>query len=222
MDAAGFSGVRFARQDEAGAIYDILMLLHEENGLFMLDETKTRQTIADLLTPPKGIVGVIDGPKGLDGLIGLYVTEWWYTRQPHITEFFTFVKKEARRSTHAKRLIEFAKWVSDGLGLPLHIGIITTHRSEAKQRLYRRLLPQVGGYFLYNGQGSRLASEIAQTPVDDDSEKLLDAYHGAAKRLILLKSGRQSKRRKHELEIAMRGIEQVYQKAQVAMNGAGS
>lgn len=182
-----FHGVRFGRPDEIDKLYDFLLLLHEENGMFSVDEKKARATLGDLLTPPRGFVGIIDGDNGQpEAAVALYVTTWWYTNEPHITEFFTFVKKEARRSTHARRLIDFAKWVADGLEMPLHIGIISTHRSEAKQKLYRRMLPQVGAYYLYRGDRTRLGTELPSEPATNEAEQLLDELRGAAKRVVTM------------------------------------
>lgn len=219
-----FEGVRVARPDEVDAIYNLLLELHAENGLFTLDPAKSRKTIVDLLDPSRGVIGVIEGPNGLEGSIGLFLTAWYYTTDLHLSEFWNFVKPECRRSTHAKRLIEFGKWVADDLGVPLHMGIVTTSRAEAKMRLYRRQLKQVGGYFLH-GIAPRLNAEIDDV-VDKDAAqaKLLEDYHGAAKRVVLLTGdkmkGRPSKQRKAEEEKAMHSLHEVYTVAEVVLNGS--
>lgn len=219
-----FEGVRIARADEVDAIYNLLLELHAENGLFTLDPRKSRQTIIDLLNPARGVIGVIEGPNGLEGSIGLFLTAWYYTSDLHLSEFWNFVKPECRRSTHAKRLIEFGKWVADSMDVPLHMGIVTTSRAEAKQRLYRRQLRQVGGYFMH-GKMPRLAAEIDDIADKDAARsKLLEDYHGAAKHVVLLTSekavGRPSKQRKAEEEKALRSLKEVYSAADSVINGA--
>lgn len=181
---SNFIGVRIARRDEVDQIYDLLLELHAENGLFSLDPVKARQTIVDLLDPKFGIIGVIDGPSGLEGSIGLFRASWYYTTDPHLSEFWNFVRADCRRSNHAKRLIQFGKWASDNLGIPLHMGIVTTTRAEAKQRLYRRLLKPVGAYYMY-GDTPRLGDEItAVAEKEATAAALLEEMHGAAKKLI--------------------------------------
>ena len=55
-----------------------------------------------------------------------------------------------RQSEYANDLMDFGKWCAEQLSLPLHMGIISTHRVKAKVRLYQRKIPYVGGYFMHN------------------------------------------------------------------------
>lgn len=143
------TNVRLARPDEGDVLYALLMGLHEENGQAPLDPVKTRVEIENMLDPKIGIIGVIDGPDGLEGAVGMILTSWWYTSRPHLSEVFNYVRPDRRKSTHAKHLIEFAKWCADDLGIRLYMGIVTTERTEAKERLYRRQLAHIGGYFMH-------------------------------------------------------------------------
>ena len=217
-----FQGVRIARPDEADAIYQLLLELHSENGLYKLDPAKARQTIVDLLDPAWGLVGVIDGQHGLEGSIGLFRAAWYYTSDPHLTEMWNFVRAECRRSEHAKRLIQFAIWSADCLKIPLHIGIVTTTRAEAKQRLYRRMLTQVGGYFMH-GATPRLAEELSMNSARDvEQERALEEVFGAAKRVAHISepggNGRASVKNKTEAtklrQTAMDELKQVVAKAE--------
>lgn len=215
-----FSGVRMARQDEGDAIYDMLMELHEENGMFRLDPERTRKTINDLLDPMTGIIGVIDGPTGLEGSIGLYITEWWYTSDPHLTEFWNFVRKDCRRSTHAKRLLEFAKWCADHLGIPLHVGIMTNARMEAKQRLYRRFLKPIGAYYMH-GITPQVSDEMdASLDTEAAKTELLSAYRGAVKQLMVIPATSRTSRKRAEMEAALKHLRQVQEKADAIMGAA--
>lgn len=146
--------VRMAREDEEDQIYDLLMRLYDENALFPLDENKVRNTIRLATKRQGGVIGVIDGPTGIEGSVGLSIAEWWYSSQSwHLSEYWNFVREDCRNSNHAKDLISFAKWCAEQMGLPLHMGIITTHRTAAKERLYRRVLPKVGAYFMWGLKG---------------------------------------------------------------------
>ncbi len=143
------SNVRLARPDEGDAIYELLLGLYEENGTFRIDLVKTRWTIENLLDPSQGVIGVIEGEKGIEGSVGLILDSQWYSTDQFLLELWCYVVPECRRSTHAKTLIEFAKWVSDDIGVPLQMGIISTTQTAAKERLYRRQLQHVGGYFMH-------------------------------------------------------------------------
>lgn len=143
------SNVRLARPDEGDAIYELLLGLYEENGTFRIDPIKTRVTIEEMLNPVNGVIGLIDGPNGFEGSVGLVLDSQWYSHDQFLLETWCYVIPECRRSTHAKTLIEFAKWAADELGIPLQMGIISTTQTAAKERLYRRQLQHVGGYFMH-------------------------------------------------------------------------
>lgn len=145
--------VRLARPEEADDIFYFLIGLYEENALFPMDEYKGRQAIKDMLdrssTHP-GIIGVIDGPHGYEASVGMIIGEaTWYTTSPSLEERWNFVHPDHRRSSHAKRLIQFSKSFSDPLGIPLIMGILSNERTEAKVRLYQRQLPMVGAFFMH-------------------------------------------------------------------------
>lgn len=157
-DQGDFAGVRVARPEDGEAIYQALKLAHDEHGMFKVSEAKTRGMIQRLTTArfdpdtgaqilPAGFVGVIDGPGYLEGLIVLMFAQYWYTDSWHLEELINFVHPDHRRTTHAKRLLEYAKWWQRGLGIPLIVGIITQRRLEPKMRLYQRQLPQIGALF---------------------------------------------------------------------------
>ena len=82
-------------------------------------------------------------------MIGIQLDQPWYSSDWMLVELFNFVHPAHRRSTHAKSLIGHAKGYADQLGIPLVIGIISNHRTEAKVRLYRRMLPKAGEFFTY-------------------------------------------------------------------------
>jgi len=156
-----FAGVRVATPADEKPIFEMLTLLHEENSLFKMNPGKVWQTIRratqpDIRTGDVGIIGVIDGKAGLEASVGFFADSFWYTDEFMLSEFWTFVLPEFRRSTHAKRLIEFGKWASLRLKVPYHCGIISNIRTEAKVRLYKRQLDYFGGFFFYNVNPKKL------------------------------------------------------------------
>jgi hypothetical protein len=143
-----FAGVRLATSADKLDIFHFLTRLHHENGMFPMDAEVVMGQLDEMLGPRNpGVIGVIRGENGIEGSVGMTVEPWWYTKVPSLNERWNFVHPDHRKSTHARRLIEFAKWASDNMGLPLIMGIISTERTEAKVRLYRRQLDFVGAFF---------------------------------------------------------------------------
>lgn len=150
--------VRTAGPDDESAVLDLCWKLHEENGIFRLDREKVRALIHAALNPSEapwltpGIIGLIGPKSDLQGIIFLMVSTVWYASDDdrYIEEVLNYVPPEHRRTTHAKELITFAKSCAESLGLPLLIGVQSTHRMEAKARLYRRQLPKLGEFFMFD------------------------------------------------------------------------
>ncbi len=147
MPTDTFSGVRLATQADEGPIFDLLVMLYEENALFQMASAKVRATIEHATRGKGGLIGLIDGKTGPEGSVGMAIEQFWYSDQSVLVEHWNFVHPKHRKTTHAKRLIEFAKWCSDRLELPLVMGIMSSVRTEAKVRLYRRQMPLLGAFF---------------------------------------------------------------------------
>jgi hypothetical protein len=168
---AGFAGVRLARPEDEEPIYRLLLELYAENALLPMSERKVREAIATGTRGKGGIVGVIDGPQGIEASIGMTFSAFWYTEAIHLNELWCFVHPAHRRSTHAKRLVEFGKWCADrlsqsGTRVPLLLGIVTRHRLLPKLRLFQRQAPQVGALFMHGVDisdtfGQRREAEVA-------------------------------------------------------------
>lgn len=151
-------------QDEE-KLFNLLLLAYKENAPYTINENKVKLMIASAARDREVIVGVVDAPDGktLAGSIGAVFSQWWYTDDWHIEECWNFVHPDHRKSSHAKDLMSYMKWVSDNMDMPLHMGILTSTRMKEKIRLYERQMPQVGAAFAYNmksGHGP-IAEDIA-------------------------------------------------------------
>lgn len=161
-----FPGVRMAGHHDEDALYELLYGMWEEGGLLSLSPHKVRAQIKSVLSEERGVIGVIDGPEGLEATIGLSFHPMWYTDDWSINETWLYVHPDHRRpdrtkpqyrSTHARTLIEFAKWVSGRMKMPLIMSVTQTKRTEAKMRLFRRSLVPVGGTFLWGSEFTRFS-----------------------------------------------------------------
>jgi hypothetical protein len=167
MESQGFSGVDWVRQGDEDEIYSHLLELHSENGMFVVSERKVRSLIRQAINKEGGtMIGVIRGKIQIEASIGMVIDQWWYTEDWCLSERWNFVHPNYRKKNHARHLIDFAKWCDTQLRLPLAMGIISTSRTEAKERLYRRQLTHVGGIFMdyadhpiVSGNGEKIGSQ---------------------------------------------------------------
>jgi len=164
--------VRIAGPSDRREIWRLFLQGHKENGLFELDPHRVDWWITRMVQPetippwdtgPRGTIGVIGQVGNLEALAFLTIGGFWYSSTRHLEEMIVYVDPECRKSGHSKALIEWMKQQSVETGLPLLTGIISTTRTEAKCRLYGRLLPKVGEFFFFNGKGSVLGSSVAIT-----------------------------------------------------------
>ena len=129
------------------------MLMHEENGLFEMDNDSVREMVRKVLNRENGIIGVIDGEEEIEAAVCLVIDKLWYAKTWCLNDVFNFVAPKYRRSTRAKFLISFAKSYSDQVGIPLLMGIVSNVRTEAKIKLLERQLQKAGAFFIYNYGG---------------------------------------------------------------------
>ena len=145
-----FSGVRIAIETDEPAIYNLLMLMHREAGTFSFSDRKVRDHMEHATRQKGGIAGIVYGENGVEATVGLSISQAWYSEDWHLNELWNFVHPAYRKKGHAQKLVEFSKWCSDNMTIPLVIGAVLNKRTEAKMRMLKRLVPVMGALFLYN------------------------------------------------------------------------
>lgn len=162
--------VRVANMADHQECWRLLLQGHCENGIFKLDAPKVDWWLQRFLNPssipsmdtgPRGIIGVIGKTGALEAICVMMIGEYWYSSEKHLEEFIVFVDPEFRASGHAKALVNWMKYQSEVTGIPLLTGIISKERTEAKCRLYRRMVPKVGEFFLWSPNGSVVSTSAA-------------------------------------------------------------
>lgn len=166
------STVRLAMPEDGQEIWRLFLQGHRENGVFTLSPQKVQWFLNRVLNPqmiplgdtgPRGVIGVI-GPVGsLEGLVFLTIGQYWYTDEFHLEEYIIYVDPEHRKSAHARSLVQWMKDQVELTKIPLVTGIISTHRTEAKCRLYRQMLPKIGEFFYLGPKGSTLSPGLVAT-----------------------------------------------------------
>lgn len=152
------SVVRVGKPEDRQEIWRLFLQGHRENGMFSLAPEKVDWFLNRALHPEmipawdtgsRGVVGVIGNVGTLEALVFVMIDTYWYSNDRHLGEYLVYVDPECRRSYHARALIDWMKAQSDATHLPLLTGIISNTRTEAKVRLYERMLPKAGAFFLY-------------------------------------------------------------------------
>lgn len=145
--------VRTGTLNDLEEMMELAMLACEENGFANPSQGKLLQDIYPALMQDHGIVGIV-GEKGgiIEGAVLLRIGSPWYSTDVIIEEKAVFVHPNYRsaKGGRAARLIEFAKKVSDDLGLPLAMGVLSDERTISKVKTYGRIFgPPSGAYWLY-------------------------------------------------------------------------
>lgn len=161
---AKFPDVRLAVEADRADILGLCRMLHDENGMFPLrieavEDVIDRWLRRDFRDP--AIIGVVGSQGSLSGVICIAIHTLWYTTEPCCDELFNFVHPAHRKSNYAQQQIEFAKTCAEVFEMPLMIGVLSSYRTAAKVRLYQRLLPKAGEYFVYSPQNGQ-PEEIKQ------------------------------------------------------------
>jgi hypothetical protein len=149
--------VRIAQQADEREIFDLLMLLAEENALAPVNDIKVLTMIRRATERRDGVIGIIDAPdgEGIAASVGIVMGSWWYTEAWHNEEMWSFVHPDYRRGNgnYAQKLIQFSKWWTEQLGMPLLMGVLSTKRTVGKVKLYARNVPLAGALYLWRGSG---------------------------------------------------------------------
>ena len=149
--------------------------LHDENGLFSLNEDKIRAVIRKCYERKGAIVGVI-GPTGkIEASTCLLISDYYYTDDWHLAELWNHVGKDFRNSRNAEALICFGIKCQKEIDIPLITGIITNNRVAGKVRLYRQLLGYpAGAFFVVGGKwpkGVEPSQEDFTRPLETRAEQ---------------------------------------------------
>lgn len=143
---------RIVQRDEEDNVMELCRKLHDENGMFKMNDDKVRAMMARAFDRQGGILAGIGEPGKLEGLLYLLLSSFWYSTDPHWEELFLYVMPEHRKSRNAVELLRFAKWCADKSDFPLFIGILSNQSTERKELLYERQLhadDYKGRFFVY-------------------------------------------------------------------------
>lgn len=157
--------VRVATPEDLAGCMDLFVQATEEDGIEEMNARKLLDTVWPSLHQEGGLVGVIGAPGDKpEAAVLLRIEHLWYSDAPVISEKLAFVHPEYRVSKggRAKKLCEFSKRVSDEMGIPLVIGIVSTDQTKGKVRLYERVFGSAAGaFFLHKKKAGATESNAA-------------------------------------------------------------
>jgi hypothetical protein len=154
------TSIRVGTPADVHDIMELALSACGENGFVNPNPQRLLAEIWPALNLDKGLIGIIgEENQKPEAAVLLRVGTMWYSDDAVLEEKAIFVHPEYRsaKGGRARRLCEFSKQVSDKLGIPLIIGVLSNHRTEAKVRLYERQFGKPSGaFFLYNAKTGHL------------------------------------------------------------------
>lgn len=149
--------IRIADTGDFQELFRICCLLHQEIGIHSFSEEKVSRLVWDGCRKDNAMIGVVGPSDNIKAMIYLSVQEPYYSTDNQLVELWNYTRQDSRKTDYAKKLIIFAKKCSEETGLILSIGIMSDKRLEAKSRLYGRLLPIGGTFFIFRPMVSAAA-----------------------------------------------------------------
>ena len=140
---------RCATADDATGIFVLLMLMHEEVGMFEIDQVKVMSRVLQVLE--SGLVFVADVGGLIVASIGIETRAMWYSRDVYLGETWMFVAPEFRKSRHFLKLIRMVQAYREKAGVPLVLGVFSPDGMDRKTAFFRRLFPRVVGEVYVEG-----------------------------------------------------------------------
>ena len=148
--------VRIGTPEDVDGVMSLAMSACEENGFIEPNPKRLLGEIWPALNLDRGLIGIIGDPSDtMEGAVLLRVGNMWYSDQSVLEEKAVFIhpKYRSAKGGRASRLCEFSKKAAEELKMPLIIGILSNHRTEAKVRMYQRQFgTPAGAFFLYNAR----------------------------------------------------------------------
>ena len=150
--------VRMAQPGEEEAVYELVYMAYRENGFMfaLIDPPKVKRLIHWGTHRERGmLLGVIERDGVIVATCSLAPEQFGWSQQWHLQDHWQYVHPDHRQSHHVDALLDFECWCADemsrGFGYPVYVvaGVLSTHRTRAKERVFQRHMNHVGASFIY-------------------------------------------------------------------------
>jgi GNAT superfamily N-acetyltransferase len=149
------AGLRLAQHNDTQRLFDICKAAYRENGFGGMDDAAVYEVIDRAIRREGFIFALIDGPDRIEAVLGLQPCKMWYggDNDWYWCELLFYVHPLHRRSRHAFKLFEFARWWERHFRTPVVISVFPTERLEGKEALFERYTTRRVGSFYLVGDG---------------------------------------------------------------------
>ena len=137
---------RLATDEDKRGVYKLLLEMHEEVGMLEINTLKVARQISKVVNEGMCVVAIVDGQ--IVGSIGAEIGAPWYSEQSFLSECWTFVSKDFRRSAIAHTLLRDINEIAKSVNMLLVIGVFSPVQAERKAKLFGRIFRPVGGIFV--------------------------------------------------------------------------
>lgn len=135
-------------------VCDLLRVMHAENGVGRVNETKALGVISQRIE--EGGCMITRSHGKLVGSVAIYRDTWWYSDEIAFFDQWFFVHPEHRTEGHAARLIGALKTACRNTRTPLVLQVGTTVEALSKLKFFKKHLTPFGGAFIF--QPERVAA----------------------------------------------------------------
>lgn len=144
-------GMRMAGPGDEGRLFDLFAVAHGENGFGTMDPQIVRDVIAKGCHREGAAIALIDGPERVEAVIGLRAEKLWYCSDDaanwYWSDLLIYVHPLHRRSRHAPKLFQFARWWGERIAMPVVLGLMPREGLPQKDRMFERHGRRVGALF---------------------------------------------------------------------------
>lgn len=157
-------GMRLATAGDEKRLFDMFVVAHAENGYGDMDVKIVQDMIVKGCRNDGAVFGLIDGPERIEAVLGLWPRKAaWYNSDAagnwYWTDLLLYVHPLHRRTRHAVKLFQFAKWAERALDAPVVLEVAPRDRLEDKERLFSRFGKRLGGAYLIGNGLRKVASD---------------------------------------------------------------
>ncbi len=138
--------IRLATDDD---LMTVLMLVHKMGADYPIpiDDSKVLSRVQD--TIKQGLVLLVLKDMEVVATTGLIATDWWFSQDMFLRDVFTVIHPKHRSLSVFKALMEAVKELSDKMGLPVVMGVMTPTDTKRKIALYERYMDCWGATFTH-------------------------------------------------------------------------
>lgn len=134
--------LRKALLEDVNDILFLLMRMHEEAGMGSVNVDKVERHVRTTLQ--QGVILIIEDGNLPRAVMGLKISDFWWSDDRALMDAFTYVAPEARRSRAFRMMFNEAKKMALQAGLPLLMANFGPVDEDRKSKLFKRLGKQLG------------------------------------------------------------------------------